>query len=98
MFTVSPVTFDGFTIHLAPLTGCGEVFDLPTRTVWVDPTDSSLEAAAAHVVAHIQLRHHLHSRGDFTPAQCDEADGEAERILLASTWQLHPVALVAAAA
>ena len=97
MFTLSPVVYDGFFIHLTDAVE-GEEFDLPARKVLVNPVGSSLETAAAHAVAHIRLRHHLTARGDFTEAQCDEADEVGQLVLLGSTWQLHPLELAHVAA
>lgn len=88
VFTISPVQHDGWTIHLVPLEGHGEVLEPCTRTAWVDPTTTSLEVAAAHVVAHLDLRHHLICGDCFTAEQCDEADRYADKLLAVSTWNL----------
>lgn len=89
MFSLSPVHYDGWTINLTcllPMTG--EICDPPTRTFLIDPSGSTLEVAAAHAVAHLMLKHHLTTAGDFTEEHCDTADIEAERLLRTHTWQL----------
>ena len=92
MFTLSPVRHDGWIIHLTALCGLsGEIFDPPTRTVLIDPTSTSLEVAAAHAIAHLNMKHHL-TEGDFTEDQCDDADREAVFVLAASSWVLQTFA------
>lgn len=85
----APTEFDGWVIRVEPLDGGGEVFDLPMRTVIVDPGECRPDRARDHVVAHLRLKHHLDSPDQvFTEAQEDEADAHAEfmRAAVRKAW------------
>ena len=44
-------------VHASSLHGIGEVFDVPRRTVLIDPGTRGKQYAVAHALAHLDLGH-----------------------------------------
>lgn len=82
-YAAASIDWPDWTFQAADLGGLGEVFDLEANLVRYDPAGAGDFAARTHVLAHLDLGHHLRcGSGRFSDRQEDHADAITDVLMM----------------